>query len=315
MNGDSGGDLFVERFRAPLEIMERERIKLVRDRKAYLFLIGLMGFMGALCLLSGAFGPSRFVLAIGLVLIFVAEVVRRLRASLDGYYQAAFRAHVTRDWFHWQFPTWYLAPAPAAASLPLEVKRGLREACIRATGQRPSLTSIEERIFSDSDSAQVWTFILRELSWWTLLPRSRAIVWFRGGVTFGAGRSESGAFGGVESARIRDADDTLVAYAWPPVTGLGGPDVRFFENGVVASAREPLRSRLVEIYELIRARSGGAAARVSLSPNGWWAGAGLRELPFRAPVTLSCLDARAYATWLDEAALLINSEIPRKLGG
>jgi hypothetical protein len=226
-------------------------------------------------------------LVFGLLLLVACEILRRARNGLFSMFKIKFRDSFTRDWFHVAYPGAFLAPAPNLAQISIEVSRNLREACIRATAQNPSLTTIEERIFFDNDSYHSWTFILTERSRFLKRVRSRSIVWFRAA-----------------------SDETpFVAFVWPPV-GLGQtPDVRFFMNGRAMEPSEPLRSKLVGVYERLRAKSAGQAVRVSLSPTGVWAGVKLAHAVFESPVFTSVLDPASYADWDEQARLPVDREI------
>ncbi len=277
----------IERFRDRLESLEKKRLKIVHDRKAYLFIILLTLFLGLCCLVAGAFEPSRVILFFAFALLLACEILRRVRNSLFSTFQKKFRESFTRDWFQVSYPGSFLAPAPNLQQVPIEISRSLREACIRATAQNPSLTKIEERIFFDNDSYHSWTFILVERSRFTKRVRSRAIVWFRA---------------------VSD-ENPFVAFVWPP-SGLGQtPDVRFFMNGRPLETSEPLRSKLVGVYNRLLSKSAGQAVRVSLSPTGVWAGVKLAGSFFEAPVDSSVLDPASYVSWVEQARLPADREI------
>lgn len=280
-------EALIEHFREKLESLEKARLKIIHDRKAFLFILLLAWFLAFCCLIAGAFGPSRVVLMFSFALMIGCETLRRIRGRLFTSFQLKFRAEITRDWFHVAYPGAFLAPAPSTSQIPIEVSRSLREACVRATAQTPSLTSIEERIFFDNDSYHSWTFILAERSRWSRRIRSRAIVWFR------AASDETG----------------LVAFAWPPRGLSKAPDVRFFMNGRPMETSEPLRSKLVGVYDRLRAKSSGQAVRVSLSPTGVWAGVKLKGALFEAPVFTSLLETESYASWSEQAQLPADREI------
>ena len=124
-------------------------------------------------------GPSRLMLGLGVGLLLIAEVLRRLRAGLDENYQTLFRERVTRNWYHLSVPGAYLAVAPPRDQIPPEVSKSLGEACRYVTGQNPKRTAIEERVFSDSDSYHSWSFILADRALLTSRVKLRALVWFR----------------------------------------------------------------------------------------------------------------------------------------
>lgn len=279
-------EALIERFRAPLESLEKQRLKIVHDRKAILFIIFIVVFLTLACLFAGLLGPSRGLALFGVALGVGCAVLVRARSRLDIGYQRRFREEFTRPWFQAAYPGCYLAPAPSA-ELPLEVQRSLREACIRATAQMPSLTTIEERVFFDTDSYHSWSFILRERRRFSRRIRSRAIVWFRAS--------------GEDSARV--------AFAWPPLGLSREPDVRAFENGRPVPIEESLRAKLVSLYERLRARSDGQDVRVSLSPTGAWAGVRLKDSFFEAPLLTSALDIASYKSWSAEARLPADREI------
>lgn len=249
--------------------------------------------LGLCCGFSGVVGSSRVLFVLGLFLFIGAESIRRFRSGLGESYQLLFRDRVTREWFRLQIPDAYLAPAPPPNQVPLEILKSLREACLRASDQVAARTVIEERIFFETDSSQTWTFILRERARFSGATRSRALVWFR-------------AF---------THESLKVAFVWPAASPSlsRAPDIRFFDNGKPISATEPLRTKLLETYEFIRARSSGQTVRLAVAPSGLWAGVKLVSRPFRAPVTESCLEAQSYVSWLRDAQLLNDREITRAL--
>jgi hypothetical protein len=275
----------IERFRPTLDPLEKERLKIVHDRKAFLFVALLSAFLGFLLLFSGFIGASMRVALFGLVLFIACGVVLFVRERPSRAFRRRFRSAFTREWFHAAYPGCYLAPAPE--QVPVEVSRSLREACIRATAQSPSRTAIEERVFFDNESYQSWTFVLRERDWLGGV-KSRALVWFR----------------------AASEETPLVAFAWPPFGLSKQPDVRSFMNGKPIETDEPLRTKLVSVYERLRAKARGQAVRVSLSPTGVWAGVKLKDSFFEAPpITASLLDPSSYASWSEEASLPTDREI------
>jgi hypothetical protein len=276
-----------DRFRPILEPLEIERLKILHDRKALLFVALLLSFLGFLLLISAFVGESGHVAFFGCVMFVISLLVFAARARPANAFQKRVRAKFAREWFSASFPGCFLGPAPPPAQVPVEVSRSLREACIRATAQSPSRTAIEERIFFDNDSYHSWTFVLRERGIFGGV-KSRAIVWFRAA-----------------------AEETLlVAYVWPPMGLSGSPDVRFFMNGKPIDATEPLRTKLVSVYDRLRAKAGRQAVRVSLSPTGVWAGVKLKESFFEPPpISASLLDPDSFAGWLEQAALPTDREI------
>ncbi len=285
---------FLERFGDRLQALEVERLKLVQERKAYAFIFIMVLFLALCCVLSAVIGQSRVLAILGVVLLFGCEIVRRVRLGLGSSYQIHFREQVTRDWFHLQFPGAYLSPTISSAGVPPEILAALREVCVRATAQNPSRTSIEERVFFDSDSYQTWKLILKERSAVLGGVKSRSIVWLR----------------------LSAVENRFVAYAWPASNRISRvPEVRFFEGGRVVEAIDPLRARLVALYESIRSLSGGAVTRVALSPAGVWAGVRVMRLPLEAPVDQSCLDPASYRDWPAQAQLLVDSSIAAAMTG
>jgi hypothetical protein len=281
----------IDQFKLVLESLEKERLKIIHDRKAFLFLVCLIAFLSFCCFVAGALGPSRLVLFFALVLVAASIALSAFRATLGRSFKKRFRDSFTRDWFRAAYPGTFLAPAPPRDQLPIEVSRGLREACIRATAQNPKLTSIEERIFFDSDSYQSWAFVLAERSLWSSRIRSRALVWFR------AASDES----------------PLVAFVWPPLGLSREPDIRFFMDGKPMAVTDPLKSKLVGVYNHLRSKAGGRAVRVSLSPTGVWAGVKLGASFFEPPLLTSVLDPASYKSWTQDASLPADREITRSL--
>ena|GEM_PF-4624835 len=275
----------IERFRSVLEPLEKERLKIIYDRKAFLFAILLIAFLGLCLLIAGLLGPSAGVVGFSVLLFFASVILMWARGFQARRFRARLREKFTRDWFHFAYPGCYLAPAPE--QVPIEVSRSLREACIRATAQSPSRTSIEERVFFDNESYHSWTFVLRERG---LLGgvKSRALVWFK----------------------AASEDSSRVAFAWPPLGLSRAPDVRFFVNGKPVEASEPLRSKLISVYDRLRAKAGAQAVRVSVSPTGVWAGVRLKDTFFEPPpITASLLDPASYSSWSEEAQLPTDREI------
>ncbi len=253
----------------------------------------LAAVLGFLCLASALVGHSRILLLAGAVLIGTAETLRRLHASADEVYQKTFRERLTREWFHSVVLQGYLAQPTPQDELASEIKKEVREACLRVTGQNADRTSIEERLFFEPDSLQNTIYILREDSRWSSREVSRAIVW----------------------RRSISIESSKVAIVWPPSPGSIGraPDVRFFDNGKPALAVEPLRTKLIALYDFLMSVSSNRSARVAISSAGIWAGLKLNRRPLAAPVTQSCLDPRSYEAWMNDLALLDNREIIRGL--
>ncbi|MES2964949.1 MAG: hypothetical protein V4760_13750 [Bdellovibrionota bacterium] len=103
---------FVANFKAPLEELERERLKVRRDRRGFLFIALLLKTMALVCSLSALAGRSTFLVVLALVMIAGSFVALFLREKADARYQDEFREKVTRRWFHERFLGVFLAAPP-----------------------------------------------------------------------------------------------------------------------------------------------------------------------------------------------------------
>lgn len=106
------GASIVEAFRQPLEELERERSKVRRDHRGFLFIACLAFTMAFACLGSALLGDSRFLFILAAVLSAGGVVALRFRTRVDSAYQALFRDKVTRQWFHQRFLGVFLAAPP-----------------------------------------------------------------------------------------------------------------------------------------------------------------------------------------------------------
>lgn len=274
----------VERFRDQLEGLELERLKVVRDRKAYLFLCGLLGFLALASIISAAIGRSWVLGVFSLILFALAYSAFFLRGSVDEKYQILFRERITRQWFRERFGSAYLAAKPESVNEELAVV--LREAAVRVTRQDPRRVAIEDRIFFERDLETSMLLVLKETRFGEV--ESRALVW----------------------CKTRSDESGVVAFVLPhPIPTVKKPDIRFFKNGRPIPFLEPLATRLHIIFETANKISPHSRPRVAYAPKGVFLGCRLSHRLFAAPVDRSCIDDSSYENWERDASLPLSSEL------
>lgn len=140
----------VASFAGPLEELERERRKVQRDRRGFLFVALLAKLLALVCFASAAIGGSTFLALVGFFLIAGSIVALAMREHVDGRYQMLFRDKVTRHWFHQRFLGVFLAAPPKEPSP--EALYLLREA-----GLDPA--KLEDRIYFDRETEDSHVYV------------------------------------------------------------------------------------------------------------------------------------------------------------
>lgn len=142
---------FVSSFRRPLEELERERLKVRRDRRGFLFIALLLKVMAVVCFVSAAVGSSLFLFLLALAMIAGSIVSLVIREGADSKYQQQFREKVTRSWFHQRFLGVFLASPPKDLS---PNARYLLSQTKLAKGR------IEDRIYFDRETEDSHIFVI-----------------------------------------------------------------------------------------------------------------------------------------------------------
>ena len=140
----------VDAFREPLTILERQRLKVVRDRKGFQFLAGLFFLLSFVCGFS-ALSHSRLLFFLSFIFFVSALTALFLRRRSAESYQFLFRELVTRSWFHAEFPEAYLA-APSGEVGDIEyflVSHG----CKTVLGFPVRGTEIEDRLYFERETS------------------------------------------------------------------------------------------------------------------------------------------------------------------
>lgn len=285
-----------DRFETALRALERERNKLLRDRKGFLFLTGTFAFLSILCLISALIGESLLVAVLGVFLAFGAFSAWMFRRSLGPGYQKNLRDLVSQEWFHTRFPQAYMV-VPDLSSSELATA-ALRGACRFVTKQSASRSEMECAFLLDNDPVDSYVFVSRETGkLFRGSTKSRYLVWFR--------------------RRRSDRDAWVIDHGdWTPVT----KNISKEEAAPIFNFRRELAETVKEAF--IQAGDGSASAavfaaararkvKVVWSPVGIWAAVPLDRALFPAPLETSCLDPVSFEKWAADASLPLNQQIRR----
>lgn len=287
-----------DRFENALRVLERERLKLLRDRKGFVLVIGTFVFLSGLCFLSALIGRSPLVAVLGVFLALGGFCAWMFRRSLGPSYQNNLRDLVSQEWFHARFPSAYMVvPDLSASELATAALRG---ACRFVTKQSVSRSEMECAFLLDNDPVDTYVFVSRESGkLFRSSTKSRYLVWFR--------------------RRRSDRDAWVIEHGdWTPVT----KNISKEEAAPIFSFRRELAETVKEA--LIQAGDGSASAavfaaararkvKVVWSPVGIWAAVPLEQALFPAPLETSCLDPVSFEKWAADASLPLNQQIRRAL--
>ncbi|MEK7356000.1 MAG: hypothetical protein AAB250_06095 [Bdellovibrionota bacterium] len=148
----------VANFQGPLAELERERQKVRRDHRGFLFICYLLILLGFACLFSGWIAESTGLLYFSGFLFALSLVPKLVRGVAETKYQASFREKVTRPWFHQRFLGVFLAAPPKEPSQDFLFLH--REAWSFLANWSLTPLKIYDRVFFDreDESSHIGTF-------------------------------------------------------------------------------------------------------------------------------------------------------------
>ncbi|MES2856754.1 MAG: hypothetical protein V4692_12860 [Bdellovibrionota bacterium] len=272
----------VEAYRGALTELESDRVRVLRDKQAYSFAGMIVSALAALAFIGFAVNPGVIFGLICLALASFALVCFNSAAKTDGSYQRKFSSMFTRNWIHEVFPEIYFTNS-SQTPIALDPQiLGIMNSVLRTS---PSRYRGFEKLMFEKDPHHTTVFVLEKRSWKGLALLNRStLVWFM------PLTSEKPAF-----VRVTKSP-------------MSRPMVE--ESGAVQASTV---QKMLDAHATAMKMVGSHPVTLAKTDSGMWLAVDDVKTPFRAPVSASCFDVKAYEKWMSDAKLPFSNELRQLL--